>query len=237
MKQDELNYKEKLLLYNELSKFLTDDRKQLFEKTVKQRTNFFSMVIENIHKSQNASAIVRTADCLGVQKLSIIENNNSFETNEEISLGASKWVTITKYNKQENNTKACFDDLRLQGYKIVATMPYKNDIFLDDLPIDNKMAIVFGSEVDGISNEAIKNADTFMKIPMYGFTESFNISVSAAITMHYLTNKLRKSNIPWQMNEEQQLDTLIQWTLKTIKYPDMVEKEVLNRLNFSKKSL
>ena len=234
MKNINLTCQEKLIYYNELSKFLTDERKANFEQIISQRTNHFSLVIENIHKAQNASAILRTADCLGVQNVNVIENNNKFDVNDEISLGANKWITLNKYNNKENNTKQCFDDLRSKGYKIVATMPYKNDVFLDDLDINNKMAIVFGSEVDGISKEAIKNADVFMKIPMYGFTESFNISVSAAITMHHLTNKLRKSNIEWRLNDMDRIDTLIQWTLHTIKYPDKVEKEVLIRLNLIK---
>lgn len=221
--------------YSHLSEFITPNRKELIEKNIAFRTDWFVPVIENIHKAQNASAVLRTCDCLGLQEVRVVENNNSFEVTDDISLGANKWLNIKKYNKFENNTVECFNDLRKQGYKIIATMPYKNDINLQDVDINEKTAIVFGSEVDGISKDAIENADCFMKIPMYGFTESFNISVSAAITLHYLTDKLRNSDIDWHLSKEQQLDTLIQWTLESIKYPDRIEKEILTRMGLNNK--
>lgn len=226
-----LSKEQKKEFYSNLCEFITPQRKALLEKNITNRTNWFVPVIENIHKEQNASAVLRTCDCLGLQDVMIVENNNTFSVTDDISLGANKWLNITKYNSFKNNTKQCFDDLREKGYKIIATMPYKNDINLQDVDINQKTAIVFGSEVDGISKEAIDNADCFMKIPMYGFTESFNISVSAAITLHYLTDKLRNSSIDWHLSEQNQLDMLVHWTLESIKTRDRIEKEVLKRMN------
>ncbi|MBR1770005.1 MAG: RNA methyltransferase [Bacteroidales bacterium] len=226
-----LNQKDKLRFYDAVCEFITPQRKALLEENINNRTNWVVPVIENIHKEQNASAVLRTCDCLGLQEVMVVENNNTFNVTDDISLGANKWLDIKKYNNYENNTKQCFDDLRKRGYKIIATMPYKNDINLQDVDINDKCAVVFGSEVDGISREAIANADCFMKIPMYGFTESFNISVSAAITLHYLTDKLRSSDLNWHLSDEHKLDTLIHWTLESIKYRDKVEKEIFERLN------
>ena len=226
-----LNESQKQEFYTNLCEFITPERKALLEKNIVNRTNWFVPVIENIHKEQNASAVLRTCDCLGLQDVMVVENNNTFSVTDDISLGANKWLNIKKYNSFTNNTKQCFDDLRKQGYKIIATMPYKNDIDLQDVDINQKTAIVFGSEVDGISKEAIENADCFMKIPMYGFTESFNISVAAAITLHYLTDKLRNSSINWHLSKEEQLNMLINWTLSSIKHNERIEKEILKRMN------
>lgn len=227
----DLNLEDKKKYYKLLCDIISENRKTVIENVVNMRTDHFVPVIENIHKAQNASAVLRTCDCLGLQDVFVIENNNKFAVTDDISLGANKWLNIQKYSSFENNTKQCFDDLRAKGYKIIATMPYKNDINLQDIDIKDKCAVVFGSEVDGISQEAINNADAFMKIPMYGFTESFNISVSAAITMHYLTDKLRKSNMDWHLSEQKIYDTLILWALQSITSKDKIEKELLNRLD------
>ncbi|MBR1774154.1 MAG: RNA methyltransferase [Bacteroidales bacterium] len=230
--------------YSLLYDIITEERKNTLESVIDLRTDRFIPVIENIHKAQNASAVLRTCDCLGIQEVRIVENNNKFSVTDDISLGANKWLNIRKYNSAnsnlpnpmsddknpKSNIERCFDDLRAEGYKIIATMPHDNDINLQDIDITQKAAIVFGSEVDGISKEAIANADCFMKIPMFGFTESFNISVSAAITLHYLTNKLRNSDIDWHLSEEKRLDTLILWALQSITCRDKVEKELLSRV-------
>ncbi len=230
MTYKDLDIDSKRKYYSLLCDIITQERRLNLEKVIDLRTEHFVPVIENIHKSQNASAVLRTCDCLGLQEVRVVENNNKFAVTDDISLGANKWLNIKKYNTFENNTKRCFDDLRSEGYKIIATMPHDNDINLQDIDITQKTAIVFGSEVDGISQEAIDNADCFMKIPMYGFTESFNISVSAAITLHYLTDKLRQSNIPWQLSEEKRLNTLIHWALESITTKDKIAKELLNRV-------
>ena len=230
MTYNELPIKSKRLFYDKLSHLITEERKRTIEKIIDLRTSYFIPVIENIHKAQNASAVLRTCDCLGLQDVRIVENNNKFSVTDDISLGANKWLSIKKYNSSNNNTKKCFDELKKQGYKIIATMPYKNDINLQDINITQKSAIVFGSEVDGISQEAIDNADAFMKIPMYGFTESFNISVAVAITMHYLTDKLRHSNIQWQLDENERIDTLIFWALQSTHDSKKIEQELLKRL-------
>ncbi len=227
----DLDIEKKEKYYQMLCQIISPERRTLIEQMIDKRTDYFVPVIENIHKSQNASAVLRTCDCLGLQEVKIIENNNKFSVTDDISLGANKWLNIKKYSSFENNTKQCFDDLKKQGYKIIATMPNKNDVTLQEVDITQKSAIVFGSEVDGISQQAIDNADCFMKIPMYGFTESFNISVCAAITMHYLTDKLRQSQMDWHLTKEKKYDTLILWALQSITSKDKIEKELLKRLD------
>jgi tRNA (guanosine-2'-O-)-methyltransferase len=182
-------------------------------------------VLEDIYQSQNASAVLRTCDCFGIQDVHIIENKNEYKINPDVALGASKWLSMNYYNKTENNTLDAINKLKADGYRIVATTPHTNDVNLEDFSLsDGKTALVFGTELTGISDIVYENADEFMKIPMYGFTESFNISVSAAVILHHLTYKLRNSDIDWQLEEDESDELLLNWIRSSIKKSKLLEK-------------
>ncbi len=202
--------------------FISENKRNLFESIIQNRTRHICVVLENIYQPHNASAVLRSCDLFGVQDVHIIENSNQYTLSEEVAMGSSKWLNMKKYNQSEENTINCFNELREQGYKIVATTPHKKDVMLDDLPLDQKTALVFGTEMHGISDIAMENADAFVKIPMYGFTESFNISVSAALSMFHLTEKLRKSDIPWELSEEEKVQIHIDWAKAVIKKSDLI---------------
>ncbi len=212
-------------LFNYLSPHITPKRLNLFNKIIEQRTKYITVVLEDIYQSQNASAVLRSCDCFGIQDVHIIENRNEFRLDSEVSLGSSKWLTLHKYNQKDNNSLATIKELKSQGYKIVATTPHTNDQELPDYDITTgKTALVFGSEKPGISEIIMNEADEFLKIPMYGFTESFNISVSAAIVLHFLTHKLHNSTVNWQLSEKEKTDIKIEWIKRTIKRSDLIEK-------------
>lgn len=205
-----------------LFNFISDNKRGLFETIIENRTRHLTIVLENIFQPHNASAVLRSCDLFGVQDVHIIENNNKYTLSEEVAMGSSKWLNLKKYNAEEENTLNCFKELRNQGYRIVATTPHEKDVLLDDLPLNQKTALVFGTEMQGISQLAMDNADAFVKIPMYGFTESFNISVSAALSMYHLTEKLRKSDIHWQLSEEEKIQIQIDWATAVIKKPRLI---------------
>jgi len=223
----DLHTKKELLAY--LSTYLTDKRKELFDKVIQYRTRHISVVLEDVYQPHNASAVLRSADLTGIQDIHIIENRNHYEVNPEVALGSSKWLNLIRYNQQEENTLHAFDALRQKGYRIVATTPHAQDQSLDEIPLGGKMAIVFGTELKGLSQTAIDNADEYLRIPMYGFTESYNISVSAALTLFTLSEKLRKSEIDWRLSATDQLDTILNWTRRSIKRSELLEKEFLLR--------
>jgi tRNA (guanosine-2'-O-)-methyltransferase len=185
-------------------------------------------VIEDIYQPHNASAVLRSCDGFGIQDVHIIENDNEFDASSQVTIGADQWLSIHRYNnKGINNTTLCLDALREQNYKIIATSPHENDTELNDLNIDNKTALVFGNELDGISETVKEMADGFVKIPMAGFSESFNISVSAAICLYDLTLRLRKNGIDWQLNNDD-LDILkYEWLKRSIKAGEELEKQWL----------
>ena len=216
------------LLLNKLLEMVSDHKNNLFTQIIQNRTRHLTVVMEDIFQSQNASAVLRSADCFGIQDVHIIENRNEYTLNPQVALGSSKWLSIHKYNTHENNTLAAYKELRNRGYQIVATTPHLNDVNLDALDISKKTALVFGTELLGLSDDAIQNADVHMKIPMYGFTESFNISVSAALCMHHLSEKIRKSDIDWQLNDAEKEQVLLEWAKSVVKSSAEVERKILS---------
>ncbi len=213
----------KKALVDYLAELVTEERIQVLKRVLAQRTRYVTVVLEDIFQPQNASAVLRTCDCFGVQDVHIIENTNEYQINPDVVLGSSKWLSISNYNEQENNTLTALQRLKSEGYRIVATSPHAPEDSFEQFDItQQKTALVFGTELTGISEVVKENADEFLKIPMYGFTESFNISVSAALLLQQLTMQLRKSNLSWQLADSEKEQLIVDWLLKTIKHSDRV---------------
>ena len=219
--------KQKKQLIKHLLGFITKERIELLNYNLKQRTNHLAIVLEDIFHSQNASAVLRTADCFGVQNIHIIENRNNYNTHPNISLGSGKWLTETFYNKEKNNTEDCLKNLKKDGYKIIATSPHKAKSIYDINVKKEKVALLFGAEQEGLSHLALEMADEKVKIPMYGFTESYNISVAAALCMQVFISKIREHNISWQLSEEEKDEVMLNWLRKSLKESELIEKRFI----------
>jgi tRNA (guanosine-2'-O-)-methyltransferase len=219
--------KQKLITY--LTEFISPKRKERFDEVMKHRMSHLQIVVEDLYQAHNASAVLRSCDCFGVQYVHFIENKNPMKVNNDVALGAEGWVSITKHNGAENNTRACLQKLKDEGFRIVATTPHKNDRTIDQLPVDKKIALVFGTELDGITQDVIDMADEFVKIPMYGFTESFNISVSAALCMYELTTRIRESVPDCYLSEVERTDIYLDWLMNSIQKSDLIVKEYLEK--------
>jgi tRNA (guanosine-2'-O-)-methyltransferase len=191
------------------------------------------VVLEDIYQPQNASAVVRTADCFGLQDLYVIENRNRFVIDREVAMGASKWINVIKFDGKENNTIAAINHLREKGYRIVGTSPHEGDVNLEDFDLEKgKAALFFGTELAGISGLVKKETDEFLKIPMYGFTESLNISVSAAIILHDLTYRMRfHSRVDWRLTPDECDEIKLNWLRCSIKKSALIEERFLNSID------
>ncbi len=211
--------KEKLDLLAYLEEFITENRKNGFERVLANRTNHLTIAMEDVYQLHNTSAVMRSCEVFGIQQLHVIEERFGKRIDKEIALGAEKWVDINRHASVQD----CIDNLKASGYQIIATTPHNDSCMLDEFDITKKSALFFGTEKLGLSKEVMEQADSFLKIPMVGFTESLNISVSAAIVIQDLTNRLRKSGINWKLTEEEKLDKKIDWTRKSIKDIDFVE--------------
>jgi tRNA (guanosine-2'-O-)-methyltransferase len=196
-----------------LENILTDNRKEKFLKVLKDRTKHFTIAVEDVFQMHNASAVMRSCEVFGIQELHVIEERYGKRIDKEIAMGAQKWVDISTYDSVTN----CIDTLKNKGYQIIATTPHENDCLMEDFDITKPSALFFGTERDGLSEEILRRADGFLKIPMVGFTESLNISVSASIIIQNLTNRLRNSDVDWQLTEEDILVKRLDWARKSIK--------------------
>jgi tRNA (guanosine-2'-O-)-methyltransferase len=205
---------------NFLENILTDNRKEKFLKVLNNRTKHFTIAVEDIFQMHNASAVMRSCEVFGIQELNVIEERYGKSIDKEIAMGAQKWVDISTFDSVTN----CIDSLKDKGYQIIATTPHENDCLLEDFDISKPSALFFGTERDGLSEEILQRADGFLKIPMVGFTESLNISVSAAIIIQNLTSRLRNSDVNWQLTEEEILVKRLDWAKKSIKDIKRIEE-------------
>ena len=216
-----------------LSGFVTPERLSLFNKILSLRTNYLTVVLEDLYQTQNTSAVVRTADCFGIQNVHVIENKHAFEVNPDVVRGASNWVSVIRHNGTTMNTPEALRKLRQDGYRIVVATPHDHDVDLENFDLEKgKAAIVFGCERPGLTEWAMKEADEYMKIPMVGFTESLNVSVAVAVTLHHLTHQLRNhTNIDWHLSENEKQEILLDWLRTSIKRVDLLEAkfEELNK--------
>lgn len=210
-----------LLTY--LETYLTEERKQRFLDVLQQRTRHITIAIEDVYQLHNTSAILRSCDAFGLQDLHVVECRFGKRLDKNIAMGAEQWVDVYRYK----NVADCISKLRGDGYRIIATTPHNDSTLLPDfLPLE-KSAIFFGTERKGLSDEVMQQADGFLKIPMVGFSESLNVSVSAAIIIQQLAQKVRDSHVDWQLSNIEVLEKRLDWTKKSIKDVDGIIKRYL----------
>lgn len=210
-----------------LEGFITPERLARIKKVLAQRTRHITLVLEDIFQPHNASAVLRSCECFGIQDVHIIENRYQYEINPDIVLGASKWLHLKQYNYKEENTASCLQKLKEKGYTLIATSPHQNEFTPANLPLEKPLALLFGTEQEGLTPQALNMADAFLRIPMAGFTESFNISVSAAICLYEISSRLRKSQVEWQLSKTEENELLHEWLKKSIKNPDLLIERFL----------
>lgn len=212
-------------LLEHLRTFLTERRQNLFHEILSKRTRHFTVVTEDVYQLHNTSAVMRSCDVFGIQDLHVVEERLGKRIDKEIAMGAQKWVDIHRYNSIND----CMDNLRSKGYQLIATTPHENSTLLHDFDVTKKAAFFFGKEIDGLSETVLESADGFLKIPMYGFTESLNISVSAAIILQSIVTKLKQSNVNWSLSETEKLELEMNWTKKTIKSSEEIIDRFYNQ--------
>ena len=213
---------------NHLSRFVTTQRLTKMQRVIANRTRYVTVALEDIYQPHNASAVLRSCDGFGVQDAHIIEGRNPFKPNKGVELGTSQWLTLHRYKRQNDTTSAAVQALRERGYRIVATSPHSDDTKLEQFDLTRgPAAFFFGNELDGLTPRLLEQADEFVRIPMFGFVESFNISVSCALVLHHLVHQLRAQQIDWEMTQPQQQELLLEWLRKSIKNWRTIEADVV----------
>lgn len=220
--------REKILA--EFYEIITENKREMFDRIAADRTKYMTVVLENVFQEHNASAVLRSCDCFGIQELNVIEKDNQYKVQRDIAMGAGQWVDMYNFNQGIQVTQDCLSKLKKQGYKIIATTPHTNQT-INDLDLSSPVAFVFGTERRGISDEVKDIADDFVKIPMYGFTESFNISVSVALVLNAIRTRLEKSSILWKLTPEEIVELKIKWCKKILNGGEALEKHFLEKLS------
>lgn len=206
-------------LYEKASQLVSENRRALIDRIAPLRTRHITVALEDVYQSHNAAAVLRSCDCFGIQDVHVVERNNPFNPAGDVAVGSSKWVDYYSYP----DIQSAYVELRRRGYRIVATTPHTNDTLITDLDISTPVALIFGTELTGLTPEAIDLADEYVKIPMYGFTESFNISVSVALSLFNLTERLRHSNNQaFMQSSNELLDLKLHWLAQTIRDGEQV---------------
>ena len=203
--------KKELIEY--LETFLTPRRQDLFKQVLEERTRFLTVAIEDVGHLHNTSAVMRSCDAFGVQDIHVIEELKGKRIDREIAMGAQKWTSVKRYD----STKNALAKLKSEGYQIVATTPHHTAHKLEDFKLDKPTALFFGSEKDGLTETVIEAADEYIYIPTFGFTQSLNISVCAAILLQELTHRMRNSTIDWQLKPEDIKEIKTLWLQRNLK--------------------
>ena len=227
MKIEDVTLRKELIAH--LEQFVTDNRRLRLQEVIANRTRHITVVLEDLFQTQNISAVMRSCECYGIQDAYIVENRNEFIVHQDISMGSDKWLTLNRYPNAEHNMKQCIEDLHAKGYKVVATLPDEKKTTIHDLPVEDKTAFLFGTELTGLSDEAVQYADCNALIPMYGFTESFNISNSAAIILSSFSERMRHSSVQWQLSDEERDELYFEWLQKSMRDAESIIRHYISR--------
>lgn len=191
-----------------LSTFLLESRIDTLTRALDMRTEYITVMTENMFHAQNASAIVRHCEAFGVQNIHTVEELCPFLPTLNIALGTDKWIDINRHATTADAVKA----LRSEGYRIIATTPHRQSCTPETFDVTKgKFALVFGTEKTGVSEEIMAEADEFLQIPMCGMVDSLNVSASAAILIYMLSQRMRLECSDWHLSDHKRTRTLYDW--------------------------
>jgi tRNA (guanosine-2'-O-)-methyltransferase len=210
---------------------IPEAKKVMFDRIARDRTRHLTVVLENIYQEHNASAVMRSCESFGIQELHVIESRNEYRPQRDIARGAGRWIDMYNYSEGETPLTDCINGLKERGFRIAALTPDADSYSIFDVPLEQPTALVFGTEWEGISDTAREMADVCVRIPMVGFTESFNVSVSAALTLQALRHRLEMSDLNWKLTEKEQVDVKINWSERIMNRGEFVRKELEKRLS------
>ncbi|PIE50255.1 MAG: rRNA methyltransferase [Flavobacteriales bacterium] len=214
-------------ILDQLKPFLTEERWTKIQYYAKESSDFVLPVLEDVYQHRNAAAIVRSAEACAFHKVLAMEKRNKFEQNLSVTKGADTWVEVERISPSLSS----IEKMRNDGYKIVAVSPEKNAISLPDYQIKEPMALIFGTEWEGVSEDILEEADETLAIPMYGFTKSFNVSVAAAICMYQLKQKLVSSSLNYHLTEEKRTKLMIRWAINSIRSGENIYRKIVDDNN------
>lgn len=204
-----------------LQTFISEQRMQRFVQVAGNRLTNLTLVLAELHDVQNVNAIIRTAECCGLNELHVVESQTRMKRAKSVARGSYKWLRPTIHR---DGLQPCLQELKAKGFLIVAADPDPTGATPDSLDITKPIALLMGQEKQGVSDAALTMADAVINIPNYGFTESYNVSVAAAICLYTLSNRMRRAGLAIPPSAEAQEQLLYEWMLKTVRAPELLYK-------------
>lgn len=210
-----------------LEDMVTERRRQRFRSVLAHRTRFLTIALENVYQLHNTSAVIRSCDAFGIQDVHLIQERFGERLDKKIAMGTQQWVTLYRHK----NTRDCIHSLQSSGYRLVATTPDPTATPLSEFEPHQPVALLFGTEKEGLSPALLSAADELISIPMKGFTESLNISVAAAIILQELSQRPSRLSPTWRLTEAEEEELYWDWVRKSVKDVDQLEKWFMKRHN------
>ena len=214
---------ERRFLDHLVEQWLSEARWARFNEVLDQRTRHITVVMDNLYQPHNASAVMRSCEAMGVQDLHLIQRKHGIELERGIAKGAEYWMTTHRYEGDAAEAD-CVDALRRSGYRLVATTPHTDDCSIEELPVDQPIALLFGEEKPGLSPQLMGAADAYVRIPMVGFMESYNVSVSVALCLYELLGRMRRGDIDWGLKKEERERLALAWARRSVQHVDSIER-------------
>ncbi len=169
-----------------LEPMLTAERIARIDAVLGARLASVATVVEDTYDPHNAAATIRTTEALGLQDLHVIEPHMRFSATKGVTRGAHRWIDLHRWPAAESAVA----HLRSSGFRVYATAPDAK-VSVEDVDVSGPLAILFGNEHEGLSQTAIAACDASITVPMFGFTESYNLSVTVALAMSRLATRRR----------------------------------------------
>lgn len=211
-----MNQLSSLEIYEYLKSFLTAERIQKIERFAEESSDFILPVLQDVYQFRNAAAVIRSVEACGFHKVVALEDQNLFKPNTKVTRGAETWVEIEKMPF----STLSLQKIKARGYKILSVTKAPDAVSITNYELTAPVALIFGNEMRGVAKEVVDFSDQSVYIPMYGFTESFNVSVAAAICMYEMKKKLINSPLNYKLSEEKKLDLKVRWATHSARSGD-----------------
>jgi tRNA (guanosine-2'-O-)-methyltransferase len=211
-----------------LEQHISAHRLAKVRQVLAQRTRHLTVVLENLYHPENGNAVMRSVECFGLQEMQVIQEKYDWKYSLKIARGAAKWAELNAYDAQNGGAAACYAHLRSRGYQLVATDPQPGSCTAQNLDLSKPVALIFGTESTGVDPQTLAMADARIHIPMVGFTESFNISVSAGILLAQLRQRLEQEVVGWALEQEDAEAVYEDWLMKSVRHAEAMVRSLAN---------
>lgn len=204
-----------------LAPFLTEARRQRIEQVVAGRTYALAPVVEGLVNVGNVSAVMRTAEALGCQAFHVVTGAAPLKQSARTSQGAEKWLDLYRWP----TPAACAEALRAGGYRLVAMHLSGEAVPIGEVDFSRKTALVFGNEQEGVTPAMLARCDAQCVVPLPGFTQSFNVSVAAAVALYHARRHGPPGGAP--LSESEQTALRADFYLRSVSNAEAILKRVL----------